>query len=87
MKNKIIKITETSINFEKLNLEITKYECENRCSPYIFANEDTIDETANLIGFSSDGIHGSEKGYCCGRYMGNKIFCDNTLQYGEVELR
>ena len=86
MKN-IIKITKTTIDFKKLNSGIDKYECENKCSPYIFANKDTIDETISLIGFSPDGIHGSESNYVCGRYSGRKIFCDNTLQFGEVELR
>lgn len=86
MRN-VIKILKTSIDFEKLNTGIDKYEYENKCSPYIFANGDTIDEMANLTGFSSDGIHGSKNNYACGRYSGRKVFCDNTLQFGEVELR
>lgn len=86
MKN-VIKITKTSIDFEKLNSGIDKYECDNRYSPYIFANKDTIDEITSIIGFSIDGIMGSKSSHLCGRYRGNKVFCDNTLQFGEVELR
>ena len=37
--------------------------------------------------YSSDGLMGSENGLMCGRFKGNKVFCDNTLKFGEIELR
>lgn len=86
MKN-LVKITTTSIDLTKLNKGIDKFECENKYSPYTFMEEDTLDDLINMIGYSSDGLHWSGKRFLCGRYNGRKVFCDNTLDYGEVELR
>ena len=81
MKN-LVKITTTSIDLTKLNKGIDKFECENK-----FMEKDTLDDLINMIGYSSDGLHWSGKRFLCGRYNGRKVFCDNTLDYGEVELR
>ena len=86
MKN-LVKITTTSIDLTKMNKDIDKFECENKYSPYIFMEEDTLDDLINMIWYSSDGLHWAGKRFLCGRYNGRKVFCDNTLDYGEVELR
>ncbi len=86
MKN-LIRITNTSIDFNKLNKSIDKFECEKRYTPYIFMDSETIDEIIKVIGFSQDGLCGSKNYYSCGSYNGRKVFCDNTLNFGEIELR
>lgn len=60
MKN-LVKITTTPIDLTKLNKGIDKFECENKYSPYIFMEEDTLDDLINMIGYSSDGLYGTEK--------------------------
>ena len=50
-------------------------------------DSETIDEIIKVIGFSQDGLCGSKNYYSCGSYNGRKVFCDNTLNFGEVELR
>lgn len=73
MKN-LVKITTTSIDLTKLNKGIDKFECENKYSPYIFMEEDTLDDLINMIGYSSDGLHGTEKDLCMEGTMGEKYF-------------
>lgn len=49
-------------------------------------NEDTIGELLNIIGLSSDGITCVNPNGLGGTYYGRKTFCDNTMQFGEVEM-
>lgn len=54
--------------------------------PYIFANKDTINRLADHGGvsvFKDAKILNGLVGY----YLGNKVFEDNTLKFGEIELR
>lgn len=76
-----------TIDFGKLNSNIVDFELKNKNSPYIFMSEDTIEEFNKLIGISFEYIHGLKPNYLCCKYTGRKVFCDNTLQFGEVELR
>lgn len=50
-------------------------------------NEDTIDCIVKDTGMSPNGLHGVNTKGLCGRFQGNKVFCDNTLSFGEVEMR
>ena len=54
--------------------------------PYIFANKDTL---TRLIDQCKVSVFENEKtsGGLVGYYLGNKVFEDNTLKFGEVELR
>ena len=54
--------------------------------PYIFANKDTINrlmEQHNVSVFKNGKTSNALVGY----YLGNKVFEDNTLKFGEIELR
>lgn len=48
---------------------------------------DTIDELTSIIGFSGDWLMGANQSGYCGMYCGRKTFCDDTMQFGEVEMR
>ena len=74
------------ININTLNQNIGGFEYENRYKPYIFMNSSTITELCNTIDLPTVDIPSKSNGLC-GTYMGIKVFCDNTLQFGEVELR
>lgn len=50
-------------------------------------NGDTIDCIVKDTGMSPNGLHGVNTKGLCGRFQGNKVFCDNTLSFGEVEMR
>lgn len=75
----------TYINLDYLNNEIEKFEKNNQYSPIILTSIDTIrcvsdyndKDLENKIQFN-DYIN---------MYMGCRIFVDNTLKFGEIELR
>lgn len=58
--------------------------------PYVFLNKKTFDDLYKLLNPNYDDskrILGDEKlGFLC-YYQGCKMFEDNTLDYGEVELK
>ena len=80
-------VTQKSIDYNKFRKKIDDYYMKNGNCPYIFMNDETIDTMIENIGLSSNGLHGVNTKGLCGRFQGNKVFCDNTLQFGEVELR
>lgn len=79
------------INVNKLNTKIAEFTYREGYKPYIFANKETIDALAKPIEqelkFISavTGVISSFKAYC--KYQGNKMFEDDTLKFGEIELR
>ena len=80
-------IRTNQLDFTKLNEKIFDYELINGYKPYLFMSSDTIDELTSIIGFSDDGLMGASPSKYCGTYCGRKTFCDETMQFGEVELR
>lgn len=82
------------INVNKLNKKIAEFVYSEGHEPYIFANKETLDalvkpiEQAEMFANSwGIGLVSSFKGCLVGKYQGNKMFEDNTLKFGEIELR
>lgn len=83
-----------NINVDKLNTKIAEFVYREGHDPYIFANKETFDalikpiEQAEMFA-NSWAIRrvSSYKGCLTGMYRGNKIFRDDTLKFGEIELR
>lgn len=82
------------INVDKLNMKIAEFVYSEGHEPYIFANKETLDalvkpiEQAEMFANSwGIGLVSSFKGCLVGKYQGNKMFEDNTLKFGEIELR
>lgn len=80
-------VVQHKIDYIKLDRQIDNYYIEHNNSPYIFMNEDTIDCIVKYTGMSPNGLHGVNTKGLCGCFQGNKVFCDNTLSFGEVEMR
>lgn len=80
-------ITKSNIDLKKLLSKIDEFIVMKNESPYIFLSQNTLDDLIAIVGYSSYGLMGSENGLMCGRFKGNKVFCGNTLKYGEIELR
>ena len=78
------------LDLEKIDKNIEIYECETGNVPYLFANEETIRVMFNDCGvefvtkekFESLQQHGK-----VGVYNGYKIYPNNDLEFGEVEIR
>lgn len=82
------------INVNKLNTKVAEFVYKEGHEPYIFANKETIDVLVKPIKqaeiFTNSwgiGLVSSFKGCLVGKYQGNKMFEDDTLKFGEIELR
>ena len=85
--SKKFSITRTKIDLNKLLNNIEEYYAINMTKPYIFMNKKTIDELILQVGYKPDGLWGAQSSSMCGYFHGYKVFCDNTLSFGEVEIR
>lgn len=80
-------VVQHKIDYIKLDRQIDNYYIEHNNSPYIFMNEDTIDCIVKDTEMSTNGLYDKNTKGLCGRFQSNKVFCDNTLSFGEVEMR
>lgn len=71
---KTFSITRKGLDTRKLNNKIDQFKIEEGYDPYIFMNEETLDEFTN-----GEGI--------LAKYCGYSVFRDDTKKFGEVELR
>ena len=82
-----------NINVNKLNVKIAEFVYREEHEPYIFANKETLDELVKPIEqelkfvSAATGAVSTFKARLVGKYQGNKMFEDNTLKFGEIELR
>ena len=81
------------ININKLNTKVEEFIYRKGHRPYIFANKETLDALVKPIEqelkfiSASTGVVSSFKTCLVGKYQGNKMFEDDTLKFGEIELR
>lgn len=81
------------INVNKLNEKILEFVYRECHEPYIFANKETLDiltkpiEQELKFKSSVTGITSVYKGCLVGKYQDYKMFRDDTLGFGEIELR
>lgn len=87
MKPDRFTIRTNQLDLTKLNEKICCYELANGYKPYLFMSSDTINELTNIIGLSANGLSGASPSGYCGTYCGKKTFCDDTMQFGVVEMR
>ena len=83
-----------NINVNLLNKRIAEFIYKEGYEPYIFANMETLEalvkpfeQVEMFMNSCETGLVSSYKGYICGIYQGNKMFNDDTLKFGEIELR
>lgn len=79
---------------DKLNTKIAEFVYREGHEPYVFANKETLDalvepiEQAEMFANSlAIGLVSSYGSCLIGMYRGNKMICDDTLKYGEIELK
>ena len=90
MMSKKISIV-NALDLNKLNREIDIYISKNNeVNPYLFMNKatidalptDTDDDFINLVNKANAMLNG-----IAGYYYGYKVFKDDSLNFGEVEIR
>lgn len=85
----------TGIDFGMLDNEISKYvNINGNFDPYIFMNEDTAKAIENEVGTHDIVIDDIDlpnkrntKDGVCATYTGYKVFINNDLKFGIVEIR
>ena len=81
------------VNVYKLNMKIAEFVYREGHEPYIFANKETLDVLVKPIEqelkfvSAATGVTTSFKSCLIGKYQDNKMFEDDTLKFGEIELR
>lgn len=81
------------INVDKLNTKIAEFVYKEGHEPYIFANKETLDTLIKPIEqelkfvSAATGVTTLFKSCFIGKYQDNKMFEDDTLKFGEIELR
>lgn len=81
------------INVNKLNTKVEEFVYREGHEPYIFANKETLDALVKPIEQelkfvpTATGVTTSFKSCFIGKYQDNKMFQDDTLKFGEIELR
>lgn len=77
------------IDVDKLNEKLDEFICTTgESNPYLFMNENTIKALPNVDNapYNLGQIYAKANGVV-GCYCGYKIFRDDTLYFGEVEIR
>ena len=77
-----------TIDFEKLDYEIGLYKATtDEMDPYIFMNKDAVYAIIGAYKMFSSCLYENLSDDCKGYYRGCKVFVDNDLEFGEVEIR
>lgn len=90
------KFSITTIDLNKINKEITYYKNKNNngLDPYIFMSDETVSAIESELGVYNwtidnealaDKLNNTSKVY--GTYTGYKLFINNDLKFGVVEIR
>lgn len=90
-----ITVTTVTIDLSKIDDEITKYiNLNGNFNPYIFMNEDTARAIENEVGAHDIVVGGVDlpnkrntKDGMYATYSGYKVFINNDLRFGIVEIR
>lgn len=74
-----------TLNNDKLLEEINKFECLTNQAAYLFMNESTMEALSIAISPHTAQITVGKSILC--KYSGKKVFKNDDLEFGEVEIR
>ena len=81
------------IDADKLNTKIAEFIYRKGHRPYIFANKETLEALVKPVEqklkfvSAATGVTTSFTSCFIGKYQENKMFEDDTLKFGEIEMR
>ena len=82
-----ISVITSIVNMEKLNNEILMYKVEYKTDPYLFMSKGTFHALSEDFSNSTgEMLSDWSTGYFA-KYNGCKVFRNDSLKYGEIELR
>jgi hypothetical protein len=77
------------LNESKLEQAIDKYECTTNEESYLFMNQDTANTLEKQSGCKECELEllSKRNSSMIGRYTGHKVYINDDLEFGEVEIR
>jgi hypothetical protein len=82
-----VNLISNEIDETKLNKEINYYVCTTNQEPYLFMNKDTANAIGKQHNLSPLETVKNNSNIIIGRYMGNRVYINDDLTFGEVEIR
>lgn len=79
----------SAVDLKLIDEKISEFVLENNYEPYIFMSEPTISNILKSAEINSVKVHFDTDEKTVGLYIykGCKLYCNNDLNFGEVELR
>lgn len=76
-----------TLDNQKLSGEIAKYESVSNQTAYLFMSQGTMKALSDLIVMNVPGIKINTDSYFLAKYKGRKVFRNDDLEFGEIEVR
>lgn len=76
-----------TLDDQKISEEIIRHECINDQIAYLFINGNTMKALANLTAMSISFVEINIDDCIQGKFKGRKIFKNDDLEFGEIEIR
>lgn len=76
-----------TLDNRKLSDEIAKYECISNQTAYLFMNQSTMKALSNLTALKIPYMKIDTEDCILAKYNGKKVFRNDDLEFGEIEVR
>ena len=83
----LINIANRCINEGTLINTVNKFEITHNQNAYLFMNQETLNELAIFCELNVDIEINKDSNYTVGHYCGRRVFQNEDLKFGEVEIR
>ena len=83
----LINIVNGYINEGKLIETVNNFETTHNQKAYLFMNQETFNELAIFCELNVDIELNKDSNYTAGYYCGRRVFQNEDLKFGEVEIR
>lgn len=83
----IVNVLQRQINEDELIKGIQDFESEHYKNAYLFMNQATLNELAIFYEMKVDVRANKDSNYTVGHYCGRRVFQNEDLKFGEVEIR
>lgn len=76
-----------TLDNQKLSGEIAKYECISNQTAYLFMSQGTMKALSDLTAMNVPDIKVNTDNCILAKYKGRKVFRNDDLEFGEIEVR
>lgn len=83
----LMNIAEKRIDGGKLINAVNNFEITHNQNAYLFMNQETLNELAIFYELNVDVEINKDRHYTVGHYCGRRVFQNEDLKFGEVEIR